>query len=122
MNILGIGIAANEKPFFLQRLEKILAGGWLAFIEPEGITMEKVQRAGLVIVNSDDPQNTLGILVCIRRHSASVPIIVISRDRGSQAIALTTAADDYIIKPFGYELFVAKVEAVLRRYVDKRPK
>ncbi len=51
------------------------------------------------------------------RKSSQVPIIFISSasDEMNQVMALSMGGDDFVTKPFGMELVVAKIGAVLRR-------
>ncbi|WP_455714489.1 response regulator transcription factor [Anaerosporobacter sp.] len=51
-----------------------------------------------------------------RRHS-NVPIIIVSARNSemSQILSIELGADDYIVKPFPLELFIAKVNAMIRR-------
>lgn len=51
-----------------------------------------------------------------RRHS-NVPIIIVSARNSemSQILSIELGADDYIVKPFPVELFIAKVNAMIRR-------
>ena len=54
--------------------------------------------------------------------AARAPIIVVTA-RGAQADrveALDAGADDYIVKPFGFEELIARMRAVLRRARDRR--
>jgi DNA-binding response OmpR family regulator len=59
-----------------------------------------------------------GIELCRRLRSCSeAPIIVVSA-RGGEAErvhALDSGADDYLVKPFGFEELLARMRAVLRR-------
>ena len=54
------------------------------------------------------------------RKISSVPIIFLSSaaDEMNQVMALSMGGDDFIAKPFGMELAIAKIGAVLRRAYD----
>ena len=54
------------------------------------------------------------------RKTSRVPIIFLSSaaDEMNQVMALSMGADDFIAKPFGMELAIAKIGAVLRRAYD----
>lgn len=54
------------------------------------------------------------------RKTSQVPIIFLSSaaDEMNQVMALSMGADDFIAKPFGMELAIAKIGAVLRRAYD----
>ena len=59
-----------------------------------------------------------GYEVCTRiRASSAVPIIMLSArsDERDKVRCLRLGADDYLVKPFGIDELVARVEAVLRR-------
>jgi DNA-binding response OmpR family regulator len=59
------------------------------------------------------------------RQQSKIPIIFISaRDSGmDQVMALENGADDYIIKPFYYEVIMAKIKSHIRRaFGDYAPK
>lgn len=51
------------------------------------------------------------------RKISNVPIIVISsrQDNMSQVMAMNMGADDYIVKPFDFDVATAKTQALLRR-------
>lgn len=58
-----------------------------------------------------------------RRHS-KIPIIIASARNSemSQILSIELGADDYIVKPFPVDLFIAKVNAMIRRtYGDYAP-
>lgn len=80
----------------------------------------------LVIIDIQLPQFD-GFHWCrtIRAHS-KVPILMLSsRDHPSDMVmSMTLGADDYIQKPFHFEVLVAKIQAILRRvynYTTDRP-
>ena len=59
----------------------------------------------------------LGVLRWLRRHWASLPVLIVSakgRER-DKVEGLRAGADDYLSKPFGLAELVARVEALLRR-------
>jgi two-component system response regulator RegX3 len=63
-----------------------------------------------------------GIEVCRRLRLASwVPIIVVSgrSAESDRVLALHVGADDYLLKPFGMQELIARMEAVRRRYAPK---
>jgi DNA-binding response OmpR family regulator len=72
---------------------------------------------GLVLLDLGLPDLD-GVEVCIalRRRSA-VPVIVVTA-RGAESArvaALDAGADDYIVKPFGFDELTARIRAILRR-------
>lgn len=59
-----------------------------------------------------------GIELCRRlRARSGVPIIVVTArsDEPERVAALDSGADDYVVKPFGFEELMARMRAVLRR-------
>lgn len=66
--------------------------------------------------------NGLDVLAGLRRERPFLPVIVLTA-KGEQADrveGLRSGADDYIVKPFGVDELLARIEAVLRRSVDRR--
>ena len=75
------------------------------------------RRPDLVLLDLTLP-DMAGADVCTRmRHASNMPIIVLSgpTDERSKVAALDLGADDYIVKPFGSNEFLARVRAALRR-------
>ncbi len=71
----------------------------------------------LVILDINMP-NLDGFQVCQRiREWSQVPIIMVSAriDEQDKVKALRLGADDYLVKPYGIDELLARVEAVLRR-------
>jgi DNA-binding response OmpR family regulator len=61
------------------------------------------------------------ILASVRRDRPTVPVIVLTA-RGAEAdrvAGLRGGADDYVVKPFGVEELLARIEAVLRRSPER---
>jgi len=59
-----------------------------------------------------------GFYLCrLFRKNSSLPIIIISArsDDIEQVMGIELGADDYIVKPFSYEVLIAKIKASLRR-------
>ena len=57
------------------------------------------------------------------RGASTVPVIVITAQDDDALIvrALDAGADDYVVKPFTFEVLLARVRVLLRRSNDKRP-
>jgi DNA-binding response OmpR family regulator len=63
----------------------------------------------------------LQVLAEVRRYRPTLPVIVLTA-RGSEedrVRGLKMGADDYVVKPFSARELLARVEAVLRRSVDR---
>lgn len=83
----------------------------------EGIQKFKQGSYNLVILDIMMP-NLDGYGVCkMIRKSSSVPIIFLTalNDEGDQLKGFDLECDDYITKPFSFNLLIKRVEAILRR-------
>lgn len=58
------------------------------------------------------------------RKKSEVPILMLTAlsDSQNEVNGLSLGADDYISKPFRYEIFIARVKALLRRVVNEEEK
>lgn len=63
----------------------------------------------------------LALLTELRRARPSLPVIFLTaRGEGEDRVrGLRLGADDYVVKPFGVEELIARVEAVLRRSAER---
>lgn len=61
--------------------------------------------------------NGFEILAALREHREGLPVILLTAkgEESDRVQGLRAGADDYVVKPFGAEELVARVEAVLRR-------
>src|ERR671935_167036 len=80
-----------------------------------------------VVVIEDEPAirrgvlDGLEILAEVRKVRPTLPVIILTA-RGTEedrVRGLKTGADDYVVKPFSARELLARVEAVLRRSVDR---
>ncbi|MEP7089399.1 MAG: response regulator transcription factor [Nocardioidaceae bacterium] len=66
-----------------------------------------------------------GYAVCrsLREEGNWTPILMLTAmdGDGEQVQALDTGADDYVIKPFSFEVLLARLRSLLRRGVQERP-
>jgi DNA-binding response OmpR family regulator len=62
------------------------------------------------------------VLQQIRRHESNVPVLMLTaRDAVDDRVkGLNLGADDYLVKPFAWEEFLARVRALVRRGHDKK--
>jgi DNA-binding response OmpR family regulator len=81
--------------------------GVLDHLEPDMVIMDTI--------TSD--KASMRALDRMREHS-NVPIVVLTSDNRLATLkdAFTHGADDFIHKPFGTKIFVARIRAKLRRY------
>src|SRR6516162_6159231 len=79
-------------------------------------------RVDLVLLDLLLPKrNGLDVLAEIRKVRPTLPVIILTA-RGSEedrVRGLKMGADDYVVKPFSARELLARVEAVLRRSVDR---
>jgi DNA-binding response OmpR family regulator len=78
--------------------------------------------ADLVLLDLGLPDGD-GVDLCQRLHLRDqVPIIVVTArtDETERVAALDSGADDYVVKPFGFDELMARMRAVLRR-IDRGP-
>ena len=80
--------------------------------------MTEVFSYDLILLDWVLPKKT-GIEVCeaLREQGDRTPIILMTGKQGStnEVAGLDAGADDYLIKPFGFEELLARIRAVLRR-------
>ncbi len=84
----------------------------------EGLELARENPPDLVILDVMMPGMD-GLEVCrrLRAVDPSLPIIMLTaRDGvGDQVLGLETGADDYVVKPFTFEVLLARIRALLRR-------
>ena len=61
-------------------------------------------------------QNSLGLINTIKTNSSKTSFIILSNktDKQSELSALKSGADDFIKKPFDFEIFIARIENKLK--------
>src|SRR5262252_667460 len=88
--------------------------------------LEEAVRWGVHLVLLDlllPRRDGLGVLAEVRRVRPTLPVIILTA-RGAEddrVRGLKMGADDYVVKPFSARELLARVEAVLRRTVDRPP-
>ncbi|MFJ7155200.1 response regulator transcription factor [Streptomyces sp. NPDC101118] len=82
-----------------------------------GSALESYGDASLVLLELELPDLD-GLEVCRQIRAASdVPVIVVT-SRGSEldrVLGLQAGADDYLVKPYGFQELMARMDAVMRR-------
>ncbi len=88
-------------------------------LEPE-VILETVSKVSLVILDEDLPDSQ-DLCSKIREHS-QVPIILLGSDPGEEAWnrAVTWGADAYLRRAMSRREFVARIRAILRRYLKTK--
>ena len=66
-----------------------------------------------------------GLLVCseLRRHGIQIPIIMLTAkdELRDKVLGLDSGADDYLVKPFGFEELFARLRSLLRSKKTSKP-
>ncbi len=84
----------------------------------EGLRRYRDQAPNLIILDVMMPEmDGFEVLRRIRQVDANLPILMLTaRDApGDETLGLQTGADDYVIKPFDWDVLIARVRALLRR-------
>lgn len=83
----------------------------------EALNTFKQEKVDLIVLDVMMPKyDGWTVLKKIREYS-NVPIIILTALESvqSEVHGLTSGADDYIVKPFSYEVFVARVNVLLKK-------
>jgi two-component system, OmpR family, KDP operon response regulator KdpE len=89
----------------------------------EGIETVRKERPDLVLLDMNMP-GMGGIEACreIRRASdAPIIMLTVRKAERDKVAALDAGADDYVVKPFGFEELLARIRAALRRHSTADP-
>ena len=87
----------------------------------EGLYLAQLNPYDQVILDLLLPKKSgLEVLKELRRERLAVPILILTaKDKPSdKATGLDAGADDYLVKPFSFEEFLARIRALLRRRGD----
>jgi len=91
---------------------------------PNGLWLAREQPYDLIVLDIMLP-GLNGYKVCetLRRHQVWTPILMLTAKDGDfdQIEALDTGADDYLTKPFSFDVLLARVRALVRRGSGARP-
>lgn len=90
----------------------------------EGLLMAQSQPYDLIVLDLMLPKKPgCEVLKALRAEGQKIPIIILTaKDKPSDKIAgLDSGADDYLVKPFSFEEFLARIRALLRRKGDLQP-
>lgn len=92
-----------------------------AYNGAEGLAVVESARPGLVLTDVEMPGMD-GFTFCRRlresRATAAIPVIIMSGKKISETDQLSgymRGADDYLLKPFSFDLLLAKIKALLKR-------
>lgn len=90
----------------------------------EGLTVARERYPDLVILDLMLPGlDGLEVLRRLRAADAQLPVLLLTaRDAPTDQVqGLEGGADDYVVKPFSFEVLLARVRALLRRREAERP-
>ena len=90
----------------------------------EGLTALRERPADLVILDVMMPGlDGLEVLRRIRAADAALPVLLLTAKDAAcdQVRGLESGADDYVVKPFTFDVLLARVHALLRRQHTEHP-
>lgn len=90
----------------------------------EALNQAREQYPDLVILDVMMPDlDGLAVLDRLRAADVQLPILLLTGKDGpaDQVAGLERGADDYVVKPFTFDVLVARVRALLRRQDSDRP-
>ena len=90
----------------------------IAYNGEDGLELAEINPYDLIILDIMLPGKD-GITVCkeLREHNVDAPILMLTAKSAvaEKVLALQSGADDYLVKPFSFDEFLARVAALLRR-------
>ncbi|MFN3199328.1 MAG: response regulator transcription factor [Bradymonadia bacterium] len=121
-------LIAEDDPLIRTGLTEILEGeGYTPLVAvdgPSALTLYGEERPDFVLLDIMMPGMS-GYDVCrrIRAQDEGVPIIFISAksEEIDRVLGLELGADDFIMKPFGVKEVIARIRAVTRRAMARKP-
>ncbi len=87
----------------------------------QGLYLAQVHAYDLLVLDLLLPKKSgLEVLTTLRAERVGIPILILTaKDKPSdKAKGLDAGADDYLVKPFSFEEFLARIRALLRRRGD----
>jgi DNA-binding response OmpR family regulator len=90
----------------------------------EGLSIARDRPPDMVVLDIMMPDlDGLEVLKRIRAADPRLPVLMLTaRDApNDQVEGLETGADDYVVKPFTFEVLLARIHALLRRQEAERP-
>ena len=124
-NILIVEDDARIADFLVRGLKAEGHGVHLARTGPEGLEAARIGEPSLVILDLMLPGlNGLDLCQTLRAEGHHVPVLMLTAMSTTEdkIKGLRLGADDYLAKPFDFEELLARIEALLRRGREQRPR
>ncbi len=125
-NILVVEDDARVADFLLRGLR---AEGYrveLARTGPEGLAMARSAESGALLILDLMLPGLSGLELCqtLRAEGHQMPVLMLSAlsNTEDKVNGLRLGADDYLTKPFAFEELLARIEALMRRGREQRPR
>ncbi len=118
MRILIVEDDRKTARFLKQGLEEEGHAVDLALDGNEGAQLSHLNPYDLIVLDVQLPgRNGLQLCSALRRESIETPILMLTARDSSQDVirGLDAGADDYLTKPFAFDVFLARVRALTRR-------
>lgn len=90
----------------------------IAYTGEDGFFLASAEPFDLVVLDIMLPRrNGLEILAAMRKRGLQVPVLILTAKDAveDRVLGLDAGADDYLVKPFAFPEFLARVRALLRR-------
>lgn len=125
MNVLVVEDDVRVADFLLRGLRAEGYGVQLARTGPEGLALARTADPALLLLDLMLPGMS-GLELCqtLRAEGRHVPVLMLTAmsNLEDKVNGLRLGADDYLTKPFAFEELLARIEALLRRGRDQRPR
>jgi len=125
MNVLVVEDDVRVADFLLRGLRAEGYGVQLARTGPEGLALARTGDPSLLLLDLMLPGMS-GLELCqtLRAEGRHVPVLMLTAmsNLEDKVNGLRLGADDYLTKPFAFEELLARIEALLRRGREQRPR
>jgi DNA-binding response OmpR family regulator len=114
---LTVAVVEDDEAIATQLARGLSRAGCRPVIAGSGAAALDAADADVVLLDLGLPDLD-GVELCrlLRRRSSAPIIVITARSEIAQRVeALDAGADDYLVKPFGFEELLARMRAVLRR-------
>jgi DNA-binding response OmpR family regulator len=125
MNVLVVEDDVRVADFLLRGLRAEGYGVQLARTGPEGLALARTGDPSVLLLDLMLPGMS-GLELCqtLRAEGQHVPVLMLTAmsNLEDKVNGLRLGADDYLTKPFAFEELLARIEALLRRGREQRPR